>query len=141
MEILNKGEELAMGKIAVVLAGLSAPRITVVSNSIEELQHYTVTYSAFWEMDSSIWRGGKLTGYAGGNEMDFNGVVWSNHEGKRKHVLDAKVDYRSDLYQRCLNEIIDATCEGASTNAVLTKLHVFLASTFLGELFVRLRYW
>jgi hypothetical protein len=110
MEILKKGETLAKGKIAVVLAGLGAPRITVVSDSIEELQHYAFTYSAFWEMGSRRWRGGKLIGYAGGNEMDFNGVVWNNHKGARKNVLDSKVDYRSDLYKRCLNEIMDATC-------------------------------
>ena len=48
MELLKKGETLAKGKISVVLAGLGAPRITVVSDSIEELQHYSVTYSAFW---------------------------------------------------------------------------------------------
>ncbi|MEJ5995595.1 hypothetical protein WG904_14290 [Pedobacter sp. Du54] len=110
MEILRMGEELAKGKIAVVLAGLGAPRITVVSDSIEELQHYAVTYSAFWEMGSRRWRGGKLTGYPEGDEMDFNGLVWKNHKGVRKCVLDSIVDYRSDLYQRCLNEIMDATC-------------------------------
>ena len=110
MELLKKSETLAKGKIAVVLAGLGAPRITVISDSIEELQHYAFTYSAFWEMGSRRWRGGKLTGYPAGNEMDFNGVVWNNHKGSRKHVLDSKVDYRSDLYKRCLNEIMDATC-------------------------------
>lgn len=108
MEILKKGDTLAKGKIAVVLAGLGAPKITVVAGSIEELQHYAVTYSAFWEMGSRRWR--KLTGFADGNEIDFNGVVWNNHRGERKHVLDSKVDYRSDLYKRCLNEIMDVTC-------------------------------
>lgn len=110
MELLKKGEILAKGNIAVVLAGLGAPRITVVSDSIEELQHYAFTYSVFWEMGSRRWRGGKLTGYPTGNEMDFNGVVWNNHKRERKHVLDSKVDYRSELYKCCLNEIMDATC-------------------------------
>jgi len=110
MELLKKGEILAKGKITVVLAGLGAPSITVVSDSIEELQHFAFTYSAFREIGSRRWRGGKLTGYPAGNEMDFNGVFWNNHTGGRKHVLDSKVDYRSDLYKRCLNEIMDATC-------------------------------
>lgn len=110
MEILMKGEKLPNGKYAVVLAGLGAPRITVVANSIEELQHYAVTYSAFWEMGSKRWRGGKLLGFDGGDEMDFNGDIWCNSKGLRQRVLNSGVDYRSELYRRCMNEIMDATC-------------------------------
>jgi len=36
MELLKKGETLFKGKTAVLLAGLGAPRITIVSDSIKD---------------------------------------------------------------------------------------------------------
>ena len=110
MEVLKPGEKLPTGKFAVTLAGLGAPRITVVSESIEELQHYAVTYSAFWELGSRAWRGGKLNGMPGANEMDFNGEIWQTVKGKRRHVKGSTARHGTPLYQKCLEEIMDQTC-------------------------------
>lgn len=109
MELLKNREALAKVKIVILLAGLGAPRIIVVSGSIEELQHYAVTHSAFWEMGSRRWRGGKFTGYTGGDEMDLK--VWSvTIIGEQEYTFwIPRSIFLSDLYKRCLNEIIDET--------------------------------
>lgn len=107
MELLKQGGKLPYGKLAVTLAGLGAPRLIVISESLEELQHYAVTYSAFWELGMRAWRGGKLQGLEGANEMDFNGEIWNTVKGKRVHVKSSNARHGTPLYQRCLEEIMD----------------------------------